>query len=116
MDEAFIMNAFRLLGQKPINARVIYDKYTNLPAGFCFVEFASDGEAKLALGSLNGKIIPDSKPPKKFKLNFANQQPSSVGQAPIPQTPKPVGDFAVLVTDLSPDVDDFTLYRAFVSR
>ena len=40
-----------------VSAQVITDKYTNQSRGFGFVEMSTEGEAKAAIGSLNGKQI-----------------------------------------------------------
>lgn len=55
---------------------------------------------------LNNKIIPNSAPPTKFRLNH-----TSLGGKMAMEK-----DFSLWVGDLSPDVDDYTLYKGFASR
>lgn len=54
---------------------------------------------------LGGKVIPNSNPPVRFKLNHNSTrlQPGEV-------------DTSIWVGDLSPDVDDFALYQFFTQR
>jgi len=54
---------------------------------------------------LGGKIIPNSNPPVRFKLNH-NSTRLQPGEA----------DTSIWVGDLTPEVDDFALYRFFTRR
>merc|ERR1719433_2671599 len=54
---------------------------------------------------LGGKIIPNSAPPVRFKLNH-NSTRLQPGEA----------DTSIWVGDLTPEVDDFALYRYFTQR
>merc|ERR1719209_248507 len=54
---------------------------------------------------LGGKIIPNSAPPVRFKLNH-NSTRLQPGEA----------DTSIWVGDLTPEVDDFALYRFFTQR
>ncbi|XP_060705989.1 tRNA selenocysteine 1-associated protein 1-like isoform X2 [Hemiscyllium ocellatum] len=75
-------------------------------AGYCFVELADQTAADRCLHKLNGKPLPGSNPPKKFKLNYATYgKKADVGQ-----------EYSIFVGDLSPEVDDFHLYDYFVKK
>lgn len=58
MSEAFILNAFHKMGEEPQTVRLMRNKYTGEPAGYCFVNFLSDEQAIDAMHKLNGKPIP----------------------------------------------------------
>lgn len=62
MTESFIMSSFQRMGEKPMNVKVMRNKYTGEPAGYCFVHFENDDEAIDAMHKLNGKIIPGTNP------------------------------------------------------
>nr|CAD7257438.1 unnamed protein product [Timema shepardi] len=106
MTESFIMAAFQRMGEQPQNVKVMRNKYTGEPAGYCFVHFSSDDMALNSMHKLSGKIIPNTSPPVRFKLNHA----STTGRSPIDR------EFSLWVGDLTPEVDDYTLYRTFASR
>lgn len=82
------------------------NKLTGEPAGYCFVHFANDEEAIDAMHKLNGKPIPSTNPVVRFRLNNA----SNTGRTLLDR------EFSVWVGDLSPDVDDYNLYRVFSSK
>lgn len=82
------------------------NKFTGEPAGYCFVHFGNDEEAIDAMHKLNGKPIPGTNPIVRFRLNNA----SNTGRTALDR------EFSVWVGDLSPDVDDYNLYRAFASK
>lgn len=104
MDEFFILQAFENMGEPAVQVKMINNKYTGLPAGYCFVDFADSESAQRAQLRLNGKIIPNSQPPHRFKLN-SNQ---------IKDCPKK--EFSLFVGELSEEVDDYVLFRAFVKK
>ncbi|XP_063220862.1 tRNA selenocysteine 1-associated protein 1 isoform X2 [Bacillus rossius redtenbacheri] len=106
MTESFIMSAFQRMGEAPQNVKVMRNKFTGEPAGYCFVHFVTDEAALNAMHKLSGKIIPNTNPAIRFKLNHA----STTGRPPIDR------EFSLWVGDLSSDVDDYTLYRTFASR
>ena len=54
---------------------------------------------------LGGKVIPNSNPPVRFKLNH-NSTRLQPGEP----------DTSIWVGDLSPDVDDYALYQFFAHR
>ncbi|XP_030764693.1 tRNA selenocysteine 1-associated protein 1 isoform X1 [Sitophilus oryzae] len=107
MTETFILNAFRKMGETPLNVKVMRNKFTGEPAGYCFVHFANDDEAIDAMHKLNSKPIPGTTPPVRFRLNNASNNP---GRQIVDR------EFSVWVGDLSPDVDDYNLYRVFSSK
>lgn len=57
---------------------------------------------------LNGKPIPGTFPVVRFRLNTASREARANMQAER--------EFSVWVGDLSPDVDDYSLYRVFASK
>ena len=68
--------------------------------------FPDDFSALTAMHKLNNKIIPNSNPPTKFRLNHT----SLGGKQAMDR------DYSLWIGDLSPDVDDYTLYKGFASR
>ncbi|XP_036418509.1 tRNA selenocysteine 1-associated protein 1 [Colossoma macropomum] len=102
MDEDFIRRAFAALGEAVTRVRLIRDKLSGDPAGYCFVEFADEATAERCLRRVNGKPLPGAAPPKRFKLNRA-----TYGRQESSPT------FSLFVSDLSPDVDDGMLYEFF---
>ncbi|XP_059060809.1 tRNA selenocysteine 1-associated protein 1 [Achroia grisella] len=108
MTESFIMAAFHRMGQRPLAVKVMRNKFTGEPAGYAFVHFQTDEEAIDAMHKLNGKPIPGTFPVVRFRLNTASRE----ARANIQQE----REFSVWVGDLSPDVDDYSLYRVFASK
>ncbi|XP_052777610.1 tRNA selenocysteine 1-associated protein 1-like isoform X2 [Mya arenaria] len=133
MDECFVLQAFDSMGEPAQAVKMITNKVTGtgedddfvkiygqerevslavgkkypelrLPAGYCFVDFPDSAAALKAQLRLNGKIIPNSQPPHRFKLNSNN----------VKDTPR--REFSLFVGDLSDEVDDFILFRAFVKK
>jgi len=104
MDETFVATAFLLIQEPIVACRIIKNRLTGDPAGYCFVEFADEEQAQRALLRLNGKPIPGNMhPPRRFKLN-----PSS--------KPEPGEEYSIFVGDLTDDVDDYDLYKTFKDR
>ncbi|KPJ03955.1 tRNA selenocysteine 1-associated protein 1 [Papilio xuthus] len=108
MTESFIMAAFHRMGQRPLTVKVMRNKFTGEPAGYAFVHFQTDEEAIDAMHKLNGKPIPGTFPVVRFRLNTASREARSNLQQER--------EFSVWVGDLSPDVDDYSLYRVFASK
>lgn len=104
MTENFVIAAFRKMGEDPQTVRLMRNKYTGEPAGYCFVNFQSDDQAIDAMHKLNGKPIPGTTPVVRFRLNSASNSNKLPGNE---------REFSVWVGDLSSDVDDYSLYRAF---
>uniref|UniRef100_A0A1B0CKS9 tRNA selenocysteine-associated protein 1 n=1 Tax=Lutzomyia longipalpis TaxID=7200 RepID=A0A1B0CKS9_LUTLO len=108
MTENFIMAAFQKMGEDPQTVKLMRNKYTGEPAGYCFVNFLNDEQAVDAMHKLNGKPIPGTNPVVRFRLNSASNQSKAL--------PGADREFSVWVGDLSSDVDDYNLYRAFSSK
>merc|ERR550519_1811826 len=104
MDEATIGAAFLAVGETVSAVKVIKSRLTGQPAGYCFVEFPTIEASQRALLRLNGKPVPNTDPPKRFKLNTASKN-KDIGE-----------EYSIFVGDLSEDVDDFSLYEAFQKR
>lgn len=107
MSENFIMAAFRKMGEDPQTVKLMRNKYTGEPAGYCFVHFQTDEIAVDAMHKLNGKPIPGTNPIVRFRLNSASNQSKLPGNE---------REFSVWVGDLSSDVDDYSLYRVFSTK
>lgn len=107
MDEAFLMSALQASGEGNglVSIKVIKNKFTGEPASYGFINFVTDHNALLAMHRLNGKVMPGSNPPIKYKLNH-NSTRLGPGER----------DFSIWVGDLSPDVDDLELYKFFSAR
>lgn len=108
MTENFILAAFRKMGEDPQTVKLMRNKYTGEPAGYCFVNFLNDEQAIDAMHKLNGKPIPGTNPIVRFRLNSASNQSKLLGPNDR--------EFSVWVGDLSADVDDYSLYRAFSAK
>ena len=100
MNEPFILKAFNHYNIFPTNVKLIYDKNTNELKNYCFINFGSIEEANKCIINLNGKQIPNTS--IKFKLNWATYFSSF--------------NKSVYVGNLSPDVDDISLYNLFKER
>jgi len=106
MDEDFLKNALSMMGEENvISIKVIKNKFTGEPASYGFINFDSDPAALMAMHKLNGKIIPNSTPPVRFKLNHQSTR-LMPGEK----------DYSVWVGDLTPDVDDLSLFKFFSAR
>lgn len=106
MNEEFLGTAMMQLGQEGVvSIKVMTNKFTGEPAGYGFINFDSDQRAILTMHRLGGKVIPNSNPPVRFKLNH-NSTRLQQGEV----------DTSIWVGDLSPDVDDFALYQFFSQR
>lgn len=107
MNENFIIAAFRKMGEEPTTVRLMRNKYTGEPAGYCFVNFATDELAMDAMHKLNGKPIPGTNPIVRFRLNSASNSYKIFGNE---------REFSVWVGDLSSDVDEYQLYKVFSAK
>ena len=104
MDESFILRAFNYYNIYPLGVKLIHDRNTNELKNFCFINFENIEEANKCLIMLNGKQIPNT-PSNiliKFKLNWANHFSTF--------------NKSVYVGNLSPDVDDISLYNLFKEK
>ena len=104
MDEPFILRAFNFYNINPLSVKLIHDRNTNELKNFCFINFETVEEANKCLIMLNGKQIPNTPTNMsiKFKLNWANYFSSF--------------NKSVYVGNLSPEVDDISLYNLFKER
>jgi len=106
MDEDFIMKAMQQSGEDTVlSVKVIKNKFTGGIAGYGFVNFPNDNIALKAMHRLNGKMIPNSRPPARYKLNH-NSNRILPGEK----------NHSIWVGDLSPEVDDLGLYNFFSAR
>jgi len=106
MDEEYLTKAFNAMGEENVvSIKVIKNKFTGQVAGYGFVNFSNDQQALTAMHRLNGKIMPYSQPPTRFKLNH-NSNRLLPGER----------NFSVWVGDLTPEIDDLQLYRFFSAR
>uniref|UniRef100_A0A1E1WZB3 tRNA selenocysteine-associated protein 1 n=1 Tax=Amblyomma aureolatum TaxID=187763 RepID=A0A1E1WZB3_9ACAR len=107
MDEAFLKQAFAMMGETCLSTKIITNKLTGLPLGYGFLDFIDEATAQRILLKCDGKVIPGSNPTKRFKLNHACHSKDASQQ----QT-----EHSAFVGNLTPDVDDLSLYTAFHSR
>ncbi|XP_061521232.1 tRNA selenocysteine 1-associated protein 1-like isoform X2 [Phyllopteryx taeniolatus] len=92
MDEKFITRAFSTMGEQAVSVRIIRSKITGAPSsssalGYCFVEMADEATAERCLRKINGKSLPGSSPPTRFKLNratFGKQETGGCGFVQFP--------------------------------
>ncbi|XP_061587955.1 tRNA selenocysteine 1-associated protein 1-like [Cololabis saira] len=103
MDENFIKQAFSTMGESPFGVKIITHRITGGSAGYCFVELADEESVDRCVQRLNGKLVPGSNPPRKFKLNYATYG----------KRPEAGPEFSVFVGDLASEVDDFQLHQVF---
>ncbi|XP_065280879.1 tRNA selenocysteine 1-associated protein 1-like [Dermacentor albipictus] len=107
MDEAFLKQAFAVMGETCLSTKIITNKLTGLPLGYGFLEFIDEPTAQRILLKCDGKTIPGSSPSKKFKLNHACHSKDTAQQQI---------EHSAFVGNLTPEVDDLNLYTAFHSR
>uniref|UniRef100_A0A3Q0QWA6 tRNA selenocysteine-associated protein 1 n=1 Tax=Amphilophus citrinellus TaxID=61819 RepID=A0A3Q0QWA6_AMPCI len=103
MDENFIKQAFSAMGESPFGVKIITHRITGGSAGYCFVELADEASVERCVQRLNGKLVPGSNPPRKFKLNYATYG----------KRPEAGPEFSVFVGDLASEIDDFQLHQVF---
>jgi len=104
MDEGFITSAFAAMGEAVSSVKMIKNRATGTPAGYCFVDFGDYTGSQKVMAKLNGLPIPGSNPIKRFKLNWATYGKDSFSQGP---------EYSIFVGDLSPDVTDHALQEFF---
>ncbi|XP_056148793.1 tRNA selenocysteine 1-associated protein 1-like [Lampris incognitus] len=103
MDESFIKQAFSTMGETAYGVKIITHRITGGSAGYCFVELADEASVDRCVHRLNGKLVPGSNPPRKFKLNYATYG----------KRPEAGPEFSVFVGDLASEVDDYQLHQVF---
>ncbi|KAM4624330.1 tRNA selenocysteine 1-associated protein 1-like isoform 2-T2 [Polymixia lowei] len=103
MDENFIKQAFSTMGETAYGVKIITHRITGGSAGYCFVEMADEASVDRCVNRLNGKPVPGSNPPRKFKLNYATYG----------KRPEAGPEFSVFVGDLSTEVEDYQLHQVF---
>jgi len=104
MEEDAIAACFLAAGETVVSVKSIKNRFDGKPAGYAFVEFPSVESSQRALLRLNGKPMPNTNPPKRFKLNTASKNRNDNEE------------FSIFVGDLSDEVDDFSLYETFQKR
>ena len=63
MNEEFLKEAFRLMGEDSVESvKIIKNKFTGAQASYGFIHFDSDAAALMAMHKLNNKMIPHSAP------------------------------------------------------
>ena len=111
MDEDFIKTALRAMGNDPLSVKVITGqnktflfyffphpqvmtiKFSDETAGYGFINFANDQAAVMVMHKLNGKMMPNTNPPVRWRLNHSSNR-LLPGEK----------DFSVWVGDLTPEV------------
>jgi len=112
MDEEFIQRALQVCGEvAPISIKimpppqVMKNKFSSAAAGYGFINFANDQTALTVMHKLNGKMMPNTNPPVRWKLNHSSNR-LLPGEK----------NHSVWVGDLTPEVDDLQLYQFFSRR
>jgi RNA recognition motif-containing protein len=112
LDENAIRKIWAAFGET-VSVKLIRDKFSEVNAGYCFVDFGSHTAALKAL-ALNGQPIPNSN--RVFRLNWASGGDTTV----VPATgggSKPSGpEYSIFVGDLAQDVTETDLLQAFQPR
>ncbi|XP_036375054.1 tRNA selenocysteine 1-associated protein 1-like [Megalops cyprinoides] len=106
MDENFIKQAFNSMGETALGVKIICHRVTGGSAGYCFVELADEASVDRCVLRLNGKLVPGSNPPRKFKLNYATHGKRAEAGP----------EYSIFVGDLTPEVDDFQLHQFFAKK
>ena len=112
MDEDFIKTALKVMGEEPpLSVKVITGpnktflflffppsqvmtiKFSDETAGYGFINFANDQAAVTVMHKLNGKMMPNTNPPVRWRLNHSSNR-LLPGEK----------NFSVWVGDLTPEV------------
>lgn len=104
MSEEWVTSLYLSLGFRVL-CRVIRDRMTQQVAGYGFVEFSTQEDARRALESLPGQSIPNA-PGRSFRLNWA-----TYGLAE-----RDPSEHSIFVGDLAPEVNDAMLLSTFAAR
>ncbi|KAJ1975078.1 hypothetical protein H4R34_004472 [Dimargaris verticillata] len=126
MDENYLRQTWYNLGEQ-VDVKMIYNRSTNGPAGYCFLDFPDVTTCNKALATYNGIFIPGTQ--KLFRLNWANSNgpnaPSNGGAAAAMVVNHGVDnggpadrvrDFPIFVGDLGSEVNDYMLLSALQAR
>jgi len=108
MDEEFILKCLNAMGETysgVISIKVVKNKFTGQHAGYGFINFVNDNFALTTMHKLNGKVMPNTNPQVRFKLNHNSTQKGG-GE----------DNHSIWVGDLSPEVDDYQMYKFFSVR
>uniref|UniRef100_A0A060T2H8 ARAD1A08470p n=1 Tax=Blastobotrys adeninivorans TaxID=409370 RepID=A0A060T2H8_BLAAD len=105
-DEEAIRKIWAAFGET-VTVKLIRDKFSDVNAGYCFVDFGSPAAAQKAL-TLNGQPIPSSQ--RVFKLNWAS------GGGIVDKREDRGPEYSIFVGDLSPDMTEYKLMEIFKSR
>ncbi|KAF9621609.1 hypothetical protein IFM89_024555 [Coptis chinensis] len=87
-----------------MSIKIIRNKITQQPEGYCFVEFASHGAAERVLQTYNDTLMPGTDQP--FRLNWAS---FGIGE----RCPDVGPEHSIFVGDLASDVTDYLLQKTF---
>jgi len=104
MDENWLRQLWYSFGQT-VTIKMIRDKFSGMPAGYCFVTFNSPAAAMKTLNTFNGSPIPNTH--KFFKLNWSS------GGAAAKDRPQ---EYSIFVGDLAAEVSDYLLLTTFQQR
>ncbi|KAI8888702.1 hypothetical protein K501DRAFT_329596 [Backusella circina FSU 941] len=107
MDEQYIQQLWFNLNKKVL-VKVIRDKNTGASAGYAFVDFGSIADARHAMESYNGFVMPHSL--KQLKLNWAS------GGGLIDKKEDRQPEYSIFVGDLTSEVTEAELMLLFQSR
>ena len=107
MDETYLRQLWLSYGEQ-VSIKLVRNKATGLPSGYCFVDFQSPQAAQRALQTLNNQPIPSTR--SFFRLNW-----SSGGQT---QGMRFDGgpEYSLFVGDLGREVTDYQLFLTFSIR
>lgn len=106
MDEPFLQRALQLMGEAPpLSIKVMKNKFSEAAAGYGFINFQNDQVALTVMHKLNGKMMPNTNPPVRWKLNHSSNR-LLPGEK----------NHSVWVGDLTPEIDDLQLYQFFSKR
>jgi len=103
IDENYLTQLYLSLGFQVASVRLIKDRITGKPQGYCFLEFESEQMAQQVLTTLNLKQWPGTD--KLLKLNWASASSRGTRE-----------EYSVYVGDLSSEVDDNSLFKYFATR
>lgn len=119
--EAFIMDAWKQIGEAPVEVKIIRDKMGNLQ--YCFVTFPSSKDVANAI-KYKGRQVPGSS--RFFKLNWASgssqadsrynyggRQPSGGASSRPHSAGKSQQDYSIFVGDLGSEVTEPLLFTHF---